>query len=69
MTKKLGHKLKMTDDTSLMSSGSHPAEKAAQLNRDLAKIVLWASKWKVTFNAKKSKDIIFTKKCRNNSPR
>ena len=51
-----------------MSSGSDPAETAAQLNRDLAKIVLWASKWKVTFNAKKSKDIIFTKKCLNNSP-
>ena len=31
------------DDTSLMSSGSDPAETAAQLNIDLAKIVLWAN--------------------------
>ena len=56
------------DDTSLMASGSDPAETAAQLNRDLAKILIWANRWKVTFNAKKSKDIIFTKKCLNNSP-
>jgi hypothetical protein len=28
----------------------------------------WAHKWKIQFNAKKSKDIIFSKKCLNNSP-
>jgi hypothetical protein len=51
-----------------LSSGSDPAETPAQL-RDLAKKnVLSAGKWKVTFNAKKSKDIIFTKKCLNNFP-
>ena len=32
------------------------------------KISQWAKKWKVTLNAKKSKDIIFSKKCLNNSP-
>ena len=50
------------DDTSVMASGNYPNETALQLNRDLLK------KWKVTFNAKKSKDMIFSKKCLNNSP-
>ena len=56
------------DDTSLLASGTDPAETVQQLNRDLVKISLWANKWKVIFNAKKSKDIIFSKKCLNNSP-
>ena len=56
------------DDTSLLASGSDPAETAEQLNRDLTKISSWALKWKVVFNAKKSKDIIFSKKSLNNSP-
>ena len=56
------------DDTSLMATGIDPAETAQQLNRDLEKISFWASKWKVVFNAKKTKDIIFSKKCLNNSP-
>ena len=56
------------DDTSLMSSGTDPAETTIKLNRDLHKISQWAEKWKVTFNAKKSKDIIFSNKCLNNSP-
>ena len=45
------------DDTSLMSTGTDPAETALRLNRDLLKISNWADKWKVTFNAKKSKEI------------
>ena len=56
------------DDTSLLASGSDHAETAEQLNRDLTKISSWALKWKVVFNAKKSKDIIFSKKSLNNSP-
>ena len=32
------------------------------------KITQWAKQWKVTFNAKKSKDMIFSKKSLNNSP-
>ena len=56
------------DDTSLMAAGVDPAETSAILNRDLIKISTWAAKWKVTFNAKKSKDIIFSSKCLNNSP-
>ena len=39
-----------------------------QFNRDLSKISQWAEKWRVTFNAKKSKEIIFSNKCLNNSP-
>ena len=31
-------------------------------------ISLWAEKWKVSFNTSKSKDMIFSKKCLNNSP-
>ena len=56
------------DDTSLFATGSDPAETAAQLNRDLGKISNWADTWKVKFNAKKSKDIIFSNKNLNNSP-
>ena len=56
------------DDTSLFATGSDPAETAAQLNRDLTKISNWADKWKVKFNAKKSKDIIFSNTTLNNSP-
>ena len=56
------------DDTSLLATGSDPAETAQQLNRDLSKISIWAKKWKVVFNAKKSKDIIFSKNLLNNSP-
>ena len=55
------------DDTSLLASGTDPAQTAAQLNRDLAKISSWATKWKVTFNGSKSKDMIFSNKCLNNS--
>ena len=51
-----------------MATGSDPAETAEQLNRDLAMISEWATLWKVTFNAKKTKDIIFSNKCLNNSP-
>ena len=50
------------DDTSLFASGHDPTETANILNRDLIKISNWASKWKVVFNSKKSKDLIFSKK-------
>ena len=56
------------DDTSLFSTGSDPVETAKQLNRDLEKIQKWGDKWKVTFNAKKTKEMIFSSKCLNNSP-
>ena len=56
------------DDTTLLTNGTDPAETAAILNRDLEKISSWAETWKVTFNAGKSKDMIFSKKVLNNSP-
>ena len=56
------------DDTTLLASGSDPAETTSQLNKDLDKISAWAQTWKVTFNAGKSKDVIFSNKCLNNSP-
>ena len=56
------------DDTSLFVTGSDPAETADILNRDLQKIADWALKWKITFNALKTKTIIFSSKVFNNSP-
>ena len=50
------------DDTCLFASGEDPAITAEVLNRDLDKIGNWAKKWKVLFNASKSKDLIFTQK-------
>ena len=50
------------DNTSLLATGTDPAQTAEILNRDLIKISELASKWKVTFNAGKSKDIIFSNK-------
>ena len=44
------------DDTSLFATGSDPAETVEFLNRDSEKISIWATKWKITFNAKKTKD-------------
>ena len=56
------------NDATLLASGNDPTETAEILNRDLNRISVWAKKWKVSFNAKKSKDMIFSKKFLNNSP-
>ena len=56
------------DDCSLLAHGLDPAQTAEQLNRDLIKISNWAQLWKVTFNAGKTKDIIFSSKVLYNSP-
>ena len=56
------------DDTTLLATGHDPAETSATINRDLQKISEWATKWKVTFNASKSKDMIFSNKQLFNSP-
>ena len=60
--------LLFADDCSLLATGLDPNETAEKLNRDLVKISCWAQKWKVTFNAGKSKDVIFSNKFLNNSP-
>ena len=60
--------LLFADDTSLLATGSDPAETTAILNRDLAKIEAWSKIWKVTFNSKKSKAIICSRKTLCNSP-
>ena len=49
------------DDTTLIATASNTYETTNILNRDLAKIYNWSLTWKVTFNASKSKDIIFSK--------
>ena len=56
------------DDTTLLATGKDPNLTSQILNRDLLKISDWAERWKVTFNAKKSKDMIFSSKCLHNSP-
>ena len=61
--------LLFADDTCLFATGHDPSETANILNRDLIKIHEWANRWKVTFNPKKSKDMIFSaKKVLQNSP-
>ena len=60
--------LLFADDTTILATGSDPNMTSAQLNRDLVKIDQWSQIWKVTFNAKKSKDMIFSPKFLNNSP-
>ena len=61
--------LLFADDTCCFVSGNDPAETAVILNRDLAKLSLWAERWKVSFNPGKSKDIIFSEhKVLFNSP-
>ena len=56
------------DVTSLFATKSDPAENVSQLIRDLKKISFWAKQRKVSFNAKKSKDVTFSKKYVYNSP-
>ena len=60
--------LLFADDCCLIYNATDPNISACLLNKNLEKISLWAIKWKVTFNASKSKDIIFSKKCLYNSP-
>ena len=54
--------LLFADDTCCFATGVDPAETAVILNRDLEKLNVWASKWKVIFNPGKSKDLIFSEK-------
>ena len=56
------------DDTTILASGRNPNETTAQLNRDIIKLTDWAVKWKVSFNPKKTKDMIFSTKTVINTP-
>ena len=56
------------DDTSLLARGKTTVETAEILKRDLERISNWAEKWKVTFAADKTKQMIFSKKTIANSP-
>ena len=53
--------LLFADDTCIFASGDDPSITAEVLNRDLEKIGNWGKKWKVLFNAGKSKDLIFSR--------
>ena len=50
------------DDTSLYIIVEDPLRAANQLNSDLAKIHLWATKWLVSFNPSKSESMMFSRK-------
>ena len=50
------------DDCSLIVSGNTPENTIEILKRDLDKKSKWASKWKITFSASKTRDIQFSKK-------
>ena len=50
------------DDTSLLETVSDPIVSANKLQRDLVRIEEWALKWKVTFNATKTKLLIISLK-------
>ena len=54
------------DDTTLITTGDNALETSNLLNRDLKRVSSWAAKWKVTFNAGKTKDLIFAKKAFDN---
>ena len=49
------------DDTSLLASGKTIGETRATLERDLARIESWAKKWKVSFGADKSEELVFSR--------
>ena len=51
--------LLFADDTCMFVEGKNATETAEILNRDLLKISTWAKKWKVNFNSKKTKTMIF----------
>ena len=50
------------DDCFLLDSGKTPENTIAIPKKVLDKISKWASKWKITFIASKTKDILFSKK-------
>ena len=54
--------LLFADDTCMFASCKDPAETTAMLNRDLVKISTWATRWKVSFNPSKTKQMIFSDK-------
>ena len=54
--------LLFADDTCMFATGKNPAETTEILNRDLLRISDCAAKWKVNFNPKKTKDMIFSNK-------
>ena len=60
--------LLFADDTCMFASGTDPAETTAMLNRDLEQISAWATRWKVSFNPSKTKQMIFSNKVLSNSP-
>ena len=56
------------DDTTLLAFGKNPVETALILNRDLKRISDWAKVWKISFNAEKSRDILFSEKSFSHNP-
>ena len=49
------------DDTSLYIVADDPLDSAIELNADLSRIDMWASKWLSTFNPSKFESLIFSR--------
>ena len=60
--------LLFADDTTLLVSGKSIQETTLILKRYLQTLSQWAAKWKVSFQPKKSEEIIFFRKQIINSP-
>ena len=50
------------DDANLIEVIDDPIQSFEKLNRDLETLARWADQWLVTFNTRKTKDMIITKK-------
>ena len=50
------------DDTSMLANGKTVEETSAILQRDLARIEIWEKKWKVSFGAEKSEELLFSRR-------
>ena len=48
------------DDTSLFKVVDDIGRSAHELNADLDKVQIWASQWKMQFNANKTEEVVFS---------
>ena len=56
------------DDTALIKEIDNPVNDFRELNNDLETLNSWSKQWLITFNAEKTKYLIFPKKALTNLP-